>query len=169
MRGLGWHASAVTSAMLTTLVACGSCGAPSAPSSPVSPPVFQPGSYYLGIGARPASGGVSQISGCTPTPIRVPVDVRAVGGGFSMRALHGTLDGNIVVQGVRADVVLRGYGGEVGGVPGIAVEGNEATLAGTVSSDHGVAGMVTTKNKLQATICRGSRECGRLSSSCSRS
>ncbi len=145
MRGPEWHESAVASALLTLLVACASCGAPSAPSSlpqPVSPPAFQPGSYDLGIGARPTSDGVSQISACT-TPIRVPVDVQSFVGGFRVRALHGTLDGNIVVQGVRADVVLRGYAAEVGGASGISVQGNEATLTGTVTADRSVAGLVT--------------------------
>jgi hypothetical protein len=160
----GWRESAGFAALLTVLVAAGSCGGtPSAPSPlpppvspPASPPVFQAGPYYLDVGrgshTSPGPGGAQfQISLCVcvgtacPTSIRVPVDVEAVGDLFSVRAVFGTLGGSIAVEGVGADVVLRGGAREAQSGPlGIFVQGTEARLTGTLTSDRTVSGTVTT-------------------------
>ncbi|HSK10949.1 MAG TPA: hypothetical protein VK911_15310 [Vicinamibacterales bacterium] len=142
---------AVLAALLGALLvaACGdrrSALPTPSPLSPSPPPIFQPGTYYLGIsgGSWGVDGGVCLCIGNCPSSMRVPVDVRRVDDGFAVRAVYGTLELVLGVNGQTVGGTLYGQGREQAeGPSGISVPAADgASLKGTITSQWDMGGPV---------------------------
>jgi hypothetical protein len=143
--------------LLPLLAACG--GSPAAPSSDAvsaqSVASLQPGTYTLTVSqssnSSPGPGGATFGSwvcmgmGSYPTTVEVPVEVAREAGGYTARALRGSLVLQLAVSGTQASGTLRGAAGDGTGHFSMVVEGPEpVSLGGSITGDRTASGQILT-------------------------